>query len=199
MGGNSWNVLPWKAGEIDRISKFKTGFQRILGHEIPSQTPQGTSMYIHCSIPSVRSTDAGRERTTHHQQPCALHWTFHKTGLNAAPLWTYRMFLPLFKHPASQVQPVHFLIYSSKKSIVTVTPHLKHLHFIFKNQRRILQVQSGKTAQVWKQSTNLVLLHSLASKRSQLTRETLQNRHAQKRTFSITNIHKHRCNCDARK
>lgn len=187
MGGNSWNALPWKAGEIDRISKLKKGFKRILGHEIPSQTPQGTSMYIHSSIPSVRSTDAGRERTTHQQQPCALHWTFHKPSLNAAPLWTYRMFLPLFKHPASKVQLVHFLISSSKKSVVTVISHLKHLHFILKNQRCILQ--STKSSQEKLQPSSKAehqpgTLNSLASFR---TRETLQNRHVQK-TFSITNI-----------
>lgn len=87
-GGNSWNVSPWKAGEIHRISKLKKGFQQILGHETSSQTSQG------CSIPSESSRDAGMERMRHQQQPCALHWTLHKTGPNAAPLWTYRMFLP---------------------------------------------------------------------------------------------------------
>lgn len=141
-----------------------------------------------CSIPSARMT--------HHHHPCALHWTFHKTGLNAAPLRTHWMFLYL--HPASQIQLVYFvnLIFSSKtiyrdSNFLT----LKHLNFAFKNQRLILKLTLCELTpvrkycnQVWKQRTNPVLLDSLASCSSQLTRETLQNRLAQKTTFSNTNF-----------
>lgn len=72
---------------------------------------------------------------------------------------------------------------------------LKHLNFIFLNQRHSLKSTLCELTpvrknghQVWKQSTNLVLLDSLVSFSSQLTRETLQNRFIQKRMFSITNI-----------
>lgn len=80
---------------------------------------------------------AGMERMRHQQQPCALHWAFHKAGLNSAPHWTYRMFLPLFiliqapSFPSSAGSLWKFNILFQKKSIVTVTFSLETSKFHF--------------------------------------------------------------------
>lgn len=152
-------------------------------------------------------TDAGREWMKDYHQPCALHSAFynccHSTSLNASLVWTYSMFLPfLFLIQAPRVQnstcslsnytklsPLHSKTVTHDSNFLP----LKHLNFLFKIKDISydawkLTSTRKKCQQMWKQSPYLLLLDSLTSSSSQLTREICQDKLVRRRKFFIANI-----------
>lgn len=91
--GTHWMFCHERLGRYTGSASSKKDFNKFLDMRSSVKHPREQARASTAALPVW---GAGMERMRHQQQPCALHWAFHKAGLNSAPHWTYRMFLPLF-------------------------------------------------------------------------------------------------------